>query len=115
MDLIRKSTGKSVTIKIDSDLQRQIKSEKDHLRDLYDNEEELSPLHRASIKVILNDLDDYDLNILLAHFIISGGKDCYTAKLFGVSPSTIKKRIEKIIDDIRSRVIDSTSDNSICD
>ena len=49
------------------------------------------------IHYILNELDDYDLNLLIAYYDLADGKPTRLSKIFDVDPNNIQSRIKKII------------------
>lgn len=99
---IMKARGKSVPLKIDEETQKEIKEFKDRLAEMLEDEE-VRDLDKISISVILNDLDPYDQNILIAYFWLTGGSATALGNLFGVGYHVITKRIKKITKNIYDR------------
>lgn len=99
---IMKAKGKSVPIKIDKNTQKEIKDFKRRLQEMieYDNIRETDKL---SIQIILNEIDPYDQNILIAYYGLADGSSTALAKLFGVGHHVISKRIRKITKKIYDR------------
>lgn len=102
METFKKDKGKSIPYSIDDNVRRRIKSFANVLKDMQDELPSTSPQHKA-IDVILNQLDAYDRNIIIA-FYEYGESPTALGKLLGVSPSVIISRIKKINQTIKSRV-----------
>lgn len=92
---LKKEKGKSFPLRIDTNLQLRIKSFKDRLKEMCDYDE-VSPTHQHIIKYILNDLDEYDRNLLIAFYDYAECSPTKLAKLFAVDASNINSRIKKI-------------------
>lgn len=101
---IGKKKGKCVPITIDRETRRRVKSFKDRLREyvLYD---EVSDLHKLVIKVILEELDSYDQNILIAYYDLAGESAYRLAGMLGVGSYVITSRIKKIKQYVTDRSI----------
>ena len=113
MDIIRKSNGKSSTIIIDDQVRKEIKSVKKRYEELLKTDDEIRDIDKISISVILNELDEFDQNILIAFFTIANSSPSLLAKMFGVSPSVITSRVNKIIKNVRNKSIDVASNRGI--
>lgn len=113
--ILKKPNGKSKAIVIDHQTQSSIKSFKDRYRELLNTDDEIRPIDKITISVILNDLDEFDQNILIAYYAIAGGSAATLARVFGVNSSVITSRINKIIKYVRNRVesISTTVDSGI--
>lgn len=99
---LRKSKGKYIPINIDKELQQKVKSFKDRLKMMVENDE-ISEKEKKGIRFILNKLDAYDLNILITYFEY----DCSptpVASLLGVQPSVISARIKNILKKCKSSI-----------
>lgn len=105
MDIIKKSKGKSSTIIIDDQVRKEIKSVKKRYEELLDTDDEIRDIDKISISVILNELDEFDQNILIAYFTIADSTPTKLARLFGVAPSVISSRVNKIIKYVHNRSI----------
>lgn len=105
MDIIRKSNGKSSTIIIDDQVRKEIKSVKKRYEELLNTDDEIRDIDKISISIILNELDEFDQNILIAFFTIADSSPSLLAKMFGVSPSVITSRVNKIIKNVKNRVL----------
>lgn len=101
--ILKKPNGKSKAIIIDHQTQSIIRSFKERYRELLDTDDEVRDIDKISIQVILNELDEFDQNILIAYFAIADSSPTKLAKVFGVAPSVITNRINKIISNVRSR------------
>lgn len=111
MEKIYKSKGKFKPIVIDDEMRRRVKSFKDRLKEMceYDN---LPLLTQNTIRVILEELDSYDQNILISFYDF----ECSTsqlAKTLGVSPQTINSRIKKIQKYVANRTYMLTNNTSV--
>lgn len=102
METFKKDKGKSIPYSIDDNVRRRIKSFANVLKDMQEELPSTSPKHKA-IDVILNQLDAYDRNIIIA-FYEYGESPTALGKLLGVSPSVIISRIKKINQTIKSRI-----------
>lgn len=110
MDIIRKPRGKCSAIIINDSVRTAVKNFKLRLQEMSDSpDDECRDIDRHSIKVILNDLDEFDQNILIAFYAIADCSPTILARTLGVEPSVITSRIKKIRADVRNRV------NSIID
>jgi DNA-directed RNA polymerase specialized sigma subunit len=68
-----------------------------------DYDDEVRPIDKITITVILNELDEFDQNILIAYYAIADSSSTKLAKVFGVAPSVITSRINKIQKYVRTR------------
>lgn len=98
---LKKAKGKSKPITINKETQRSIASFKFRLKEMLDNQE-VSEQHQKLIHYLLNDLEDYDLNILIAYFDQANCSASKLSKLLGLDPSNITSKINKIIKECRS-------------
>lgn len=107
--VMKKPSGKSKAIIIDYRTQSIIRSFKERYRELLDTDDEVRDIDKISIRVILNELDEFDQNILIAYFAIADSSPTKLAKVFGVAPSVITSRINKIVKYVRNRVLAITT------
>ena len=107
-----KAKGKSVPITINQDTQTQIKLFKDRLLEMMEYDE-IREVDKLSINVILNELDPYNQNILIAFYGLADGSASALARVFNVNPHVISKRIKKITAYVHNRVTMFTDDNSL--
>lgn len=114
--IIRKPNGKSKAIRIDHSTQTAVKSFKNRYRQILESDcdDEVRPIDKITITVILNELDEFDQNILIAFYAIADSSPSRLAKLFGVAPSVITSRINKIQNYVRNRSIALATDCGIC-
>ena len=99
---LKKDKGKFLPITIDKELQRKVKCFKDRLSQMVENDE-ISDREKNGIYYVLNELDTYDLNILITYYEY----DCsptVVAKLLGVQPSVVSSRIKKILSKCKSSI-----------
>ena len=113
MDIIKKSKGKSSTIIIDDQVRKEIKSVKKRYEELLDTNDEIRDIDKISISVILNELDEFDQNILISYFTIANSSPSILAKMLGVSSSVITSRVNKIIKYVHNRSITIAGDRGI--
>lgn len=106
--VMKKPNGKSKAIIIDYRTQSIIRSFKERYRELLNTDDEVRDIDKITISVILNELDEFDQNILIAYFAIADSSPTKLAKVFGVAPSVITSRINKIIKNVRNRVLTIT-------
>lgn len=105
LTILKKPNGKSKAIIIDYQTQSTIKSFKERYRELLQSDDEIRDIDKLSIQVILNDLDEFDQNILIAYYAIAGGSAATLARVFGVNSSVITSRVSRIIKYVRNRVL----------
>lgn len=111
--IIKKPSGKSSAITIDYQTQSDIRSFKNHYRELLQTEDEVRPIDKITIEVILNELDEFDQNILIAFYAIAESSPTKLAKVFGVAPSVITSRIKKIQKYVHNRSAAIATDRGI--
>lgn len=112
MDIIRKRRGKCLAIKIDDDIRNQIKSFKDRLLEMY-MYDDLSDLDKMTINVILNDLDEYDRNILIAFYAVANQSTTQLGKILGVTSPAVHYQLKKIRANVRNRVDNVTANSGV--
>lgn len=101
LKIFKKNKGKSLPIAITPDIQRSIKSFKLRLQEMCDNQE-VNNSYQRIIQYLLNELDEYDLNILIAFYDQADCSPSKLSKLLGVDPSNVTKRIRNIITKCKS-------------
>lgn len=104
--ILKKPNGKSKAIVIDYQTQSIIRSFKERYRELLNTDDEVRDIDKISIQVILNELDEFDQNILISFYSIADSSPTKLAKIFGVAPSVITSRVSKIIKYVRNRVLE---------
>lgn len=114
LDIIKKPHGKSNAIIINDEVRRLVKSFKHRLREMADSpDNEVREIDKLSIDVILNDLDEFDQNILIAFYAVANCSPSALGKLLGVKPTVITSRIKKIQKYVHNRVTSNTNDSGI--
>lgn len=115
MDIIKKSDkGKCSAIKIDHNIQNLIKETKNLYREwLEENDRGLRPIDLISIYVILNELDEFDQNILISYYTIAEGSSKNLSTILGVESSVITSRIKKIQNYVRNKSMSIADDRGI--
>lgn len=98
---IKKEGVRSSTLKITPEIKEQIQFFKGNLQYMYDHEECTSEFDAESIDIILNRLDDYDRNMLLAYYSISDCNVTRLSEILCMSKSSVSRRINLIIDKIK--------------
>lgn len=95
-EVIKKSKRKCVPIVITPEIREQIKFFKERLIEIGDNPTESSEFDARTIDIILNELDDYDRNILIAYYAIADGSSTKLSTVFNISPPIIIRKIKLI-------------------
>ena len=95
-EVYRKKHLKSVPLIITPEIKHHISLFKESLQCMKDNPEESSAFDARTIDIILNELDDYDKNLLIAYYSIADC--CYSklSKLIGISSQVIHRRLKLI-------------------
>ena len=94
--------GKCVPITITDDVRKQIESFRYRLEQMANQPDETSEFDVETIRIILNELCDYDRNILLAYFGVANCSPSALGQLLGVSGSVITYKIKKLKEKIIS-------------
>jgi hypothetical protein len=89
-------TGKCIPITINDDVRQQIESFKIRLEQMASQPDETSEYDAETIRIILNDLCDYDRNILIAYYGVADCSPTALGKLLGVSCMVITNKIRKL-------------------
>lgn len=100
-EIIKKKRVKCVPIVITPELKEQIRSFKELLIDIRDNPEETSEFDAKTIDIVLNDLDDYDRNLILAYFRIANGSYAELSRLLGIPTPLLNRKIKSILNKIQ--------------
>jgi hypothetical protein len=111
--VLKKPNGKSKAIIIDYQTQSIIKSFKERYRELLNTDDEIRPIDKITISVVLNELDEFDQNILIAFYALADSSPTKLGKVMGVAPSVITNRINKIIKYVRNRSSVIAADSGI--
>lgn len=99
---LKKSKGKFAPLTITKDTQLKIKSFKDRLKQMIENEE-INEIYKNKVCQVLNGLDTYDLNLLIAYYEYDC-KASEVARLLGVNTSVIYSRIKDILKKCKSSI-----------
>lgn len=114
IDILKKPHGKSNAIIINSEVRHHVKAFKHRLKEMAESpDNEVRDIDKESISVILNDLDEFDQNILIAFYAVANCSPSALAKLFGVKPTVITSRIKKIQKYVHNRVTSNTDDSCL--
>lgn len=95
IETLKKSKGKSKPIRIDGTVRNKVASFKLHLRRLLDDPATTPQEHKA-ISYILNNLEPYEQNILIAYFEF--GNDA--AEMMGINTSVLHCNVRRILNKI---------------
>lgn len=96
MTICRKN-GKCIPIVINDDVRKAIKSFAKRLEEMAAQPDETSEFDVETIRIILNDLCDYDRNILLAYYGVANCSPTALGKLLGTSCAVINSKVKKIL------------------
>lgn len=101
VEILKKPVGKSVPLTITNEIKEHIKIFKDNLQIMYNDRTQTSNFDMNTIHIILNVLDDYDRNLLIAYYSIA---ECNISKLeevLGVSKQALSRRLKLIEEKIK--------------
>lgn len=111
MDIIRKDKGKCSAIIINEAVQRAVHSFKVRLKEMAESpDDECRDIDKLSIQVILNELDEFDQNILIAFHGLANCSPTTLGRTLGVEGGVIRSRIVKIRKYVRDRVNELSED-----
>lgn len=100
-EVLKKSTYKCVPIVITPKIRQEIKMFKENLEDIRDTPYKSSEFDARTIDIILNELDDYDRNLIIAYYAIG---ECSYAKLsraIGISQPVLFRKLNLIHEKIK--------------
>lgn len=98
-----KKTGKkSVPLVITPEMKAEIKDFKDRLVDAASRPDETSEFDRHSVDIIMNELDDYDRNLLIAYYALTDCNAKRLASILNVTDKTVAFHIKKIMNKIKT-------------
>lgn len=100
-EIITKKRIKCVPIVITPEIKEQIRIFKDNLLEIRVNPEYSSEFDAKTIDIVLNDLDDYDRNVLIAFYSIADCSYVKLSSLFGISPPVLHRKIKLILNKIK--------------
>lgn len=86
---------KKITI-IDDSIKTHLNRFKESLIEQMNDPTITSAFDAETIRIILQDLDDAERNLILAHYGVCDGDACETSKVFNCCAATIENRIIKI-------------------
>lgn len=89
--------GKCSPITIDSQVRSKIDSFKNRLMQMAEQPDETSAFDVNSIDIILNRLDDYDRNLLLAYYAVAECSPTKLGMLIGIDKTIVSHRISNLI------------------
>lgn len=98
MQKIYRDKGKGKPLIINKEVQSKIQSFQNHLSEMLDDD--ILPQHKQIIQFILNDLEPYERNILLAYYEWNNE----AAKLLGITTSVLGSWVKKINKKIKDRL-----------
>ena len=98
MQKIYRDKGKGKPLIINRDVQSKIQSFQNHLSEML--KDDIHPQHKRIIRFILNNLEPYERNILLAYY----EWDNNAAKMLGITTSVLGSWIKKINKKIKDRL-----------
>ena len=98
MQKIYRDKGKGKPLTINKEVQSKIQSFQNHLSEMLDDD--ILPQYKRIIYFILNELEPYERNILLAYY----EWDNEAAKLLGITTSVLGGWVKKINKKIKDRL-----------
>lgn len=93
--------GKCRPITIDSQVRSKIESFKNRLLQMAEQPDETSAFDARSIDIIINKLDDYDRNLLIAYYAVADCSPTRLGDLIGIDKTMVSQKIKKIINNIK--------------
>lgn len=98
MQKIYRDKGKGKPLIINRDVQSKIQSFQNHLSEML--ADDIHPQHKRIIRFILNNLEPYERNILIAYY----EWDNEAAKMLGITTSVLGSWVRKINKKIKDRL-----------
>lgn len=83
-------------LKITPEVRKGIDLFKKRLIEMAEQPDETSAFDKHTIHLIMNELDDYNRNILLAYYSVANCSATTLGRMLNVNPSTITSRINRI-------------------
>lgn len=93
---LTKDKGKHLPITITAEVRKQITAFKERLKQMADQPDETSEFDAKTIHIILNELDDYDSNLLIAYYAVADCSPTVLGNLLGLSSSVAGCRVKAI-------------------
>lgn len=100
-EILKKKGVRSGPITITPEIREQIREFRDRLIDTGSRPDETSAFDARTIDIIINELDDYDRNMILAYFSVADGSPMLLARLLKVSPPVVIRRMRQITNKIK--------------
>jgi len=98
MQTIYRDKGKGKPLIINKEVQSKIQSFQNHLSEMLDDD--ILPQHKQIIHFILNELEPYERNILLAYYEWNNE----AARMLGITTSVLGSWVKKINKKIKDRL-----------
>ena len=100
-EIIKKDRCKCLPIVITPEMRAKIKFFKERLTYLLENPTESSEFDAKTIDIVLNQLDDYDRNMLFAYYELADCSVTSLSRIFNISIPVIKRKIKMIHNKIK--------------
>lgn len=100
-EILVKKKRKCVPLVITPEIKDQIRIFKERLIDCGNRPDETSEFDANTIDIVINRLDDYDTNLLIAYYTIGDCSASKLAKIFNTSQPVIRRKITLIHDKIK--------------
>jgi hypothetical protein len=94
---LTKGKGKCSPITIDSTVRGRIESFRQRLIQMSEQPDETSAFDVKSVDIIINGLDDYDRNLLLAYYAVAECSPTKLGNLIGIDKTIVSHKINRII------------------
>lgn len=95
------TTRKRKPITINQEVRNSVESFKKRLIEMAEQPDETSEFDARTVDIILNELDDYDRNIILAYYAIANTSPTILSNYLGISRQLIQRNIIRIIKQIK--------------
>lgn len=100
-EILVKEKQKCVPLVITPEIKEQIRIFKERLIDCANRPDETSEFDANTVDIVVNQLDDYDTNLLIAYYTIGDCSATKLARIFGTSQPVIRRKIMLIHDKIK--------------
>ena len=100
-EVIKKKGVRASAITITPEIKEEIRYFKERLIDMGNRPDETSAFDARTIDIIINELDDYDRNMVIAYYSVADGSPMLLARLLKVSPPVVIRRIRAITNKIK--------------
>lgn len=88
--------GKHKPITINTEVRNKINSYKNRLIEMASHPDETSEFDAETIRLIMETLDDYERNILIAYYAVADASPTKLGRIIGVDAYIVKSRINSI-------------------